>query len=199
MSSLQPLPLTGQACWVRNELCFWWNCQFQLALGVSKAVAAELPHHHIGFFSNMFCPSPSSRQKGSIPSVCLATSFVQRGCNRVPSCARIWSFPRLPGGLADSLGWKWISYKANQAGGRERFCVHMFLVGSSLPKCFQQLILWFSVLHYCWWDCRHTKAKRGSVSTHITAGPGTPRCFQVSAVLCRSAGYLTLLPAVLSR
>jgi hypothetical protein len=31
-----------------------------------------------------------------------------------------------PGALADSHGWKWINYRAKQAGGRERFCVCLF-------------------------------------------------------------------------
>jgi hypothetical protein len=41
------------------------------------------------------------------------------------------------GWFADSLSWKWVSYRSAQAGGRQRFCVHSFLVGVGLPRCLQ--------------------------------------------------------------
>jgi hypothetical protein len=61
-----------------------------------------------------------SRQRGNSPSVYLATSFAKRGYNWLPSHARIcYSLPNSvlhkSGGLADSLGWKWISERAVQA------------------------------------------------------------------------------------
>jgi hypothetical protein len=75
----------------------------------------------------------------------------------------------------------------------ERGFVSACFGGPGLPRCLQQLFLWFSALHYCWQGCRYTKAERdlyrqvivrGSVSAHIMADTGTPRCLQVSAVLC---------------
>jgi hypothetical protein len=43
------------------------------------------------------------------------------------------------GSLADSLGWKWTSYKAEQASGRQSLCVHLCLACPSLPRCLQLL------------------------------------------------------------
>jgi hypothetical protein len=44
----------------------------------------------------------------------LATSFVQRECNRLPCCAKIWGSLQhnvlcSSGEIEDSLGWKWIN------------------------------------------------------------------------------------------
>jgi hypothetical protein len=44
-----------------------------------------------------------------------------------------------PDRLANSLVSKWISYRAAQAGSRQRFCVHLFLASPSLPICLQEL------------------------------------------------------------
>jgi hypothetical protein len=114
-----PAPLTHRAnLWFRNELVSWWDYQFQLAHGFSKAVqclafpsgAAELPHPHLSLFSSAFCLYPPGRGK-IFPPLCLATSFAQKLCNQLSSCDRIWgSLPNSvlcsPGRLTDPLGWK---------------------------------------------------------------------------------------------
>jgi hypothetical protein len=81
-----------------------------------------------------------------MPSVYLATFFVQNGCIQLPSCARICgpipdNMSYSPGGLADSLGWKRISYRAVRAGYRQQvevMCPLMF-GGSWTSRCLQQL------------------------------------------------------------
>jgi hypothetical protein len=167
-----PLPLPCKPVnW--NELFSWWDCQFCLAPGFSKAVqcltfpieAAELLYPHMGLFQLCVLPFPP-RQRGNISSVYLATSFVQRGCTRIPSCARVWgSLPNSvlhsPGRLAECLGWKQICYRAAQAGVRQVLCLHVFGESQS-SQMLAVLFLCFSVLHYCWQGCRHTTAERGS-------------------------------------
>jgi hypothetical protein len=93
-----------------------------------------------GLFHLQVLPLPPpcpSLQRGNISFVYLATRFIQRRCNQLTSYGSLSnSVLCSPGRLADSLGWKWISYRA---GGRERFCVCLCLVGPGLPKCLQQL------------------------------------------------------------
>jgi hypothetical protein len=72
----------------------------------------------------------------------LDTNFGQSGCNHLPNCARICgSLPNhdlhSPGRFADLLGWKQVSYRAAQAGSRQRFCVCLCLVDPSLSRCLQ--------------------------------------------------------------
>jgi hypothetical protein len=137
-----PAPSTHrESLWVRNELFYWWDCQFQLTPSFSKAVqclafstvAVELPHPYTGFFS-----SSPPRWRGNIPSVYLVTSFVKKECNQLPSCARICGSLRYtvlhsPGGLADLLGFKEISSREVQSGGRQKFCVCLCLAGLVFP------------------------------------------------------------------
>jgi hypothetical protein len=198
-------PFTHRASlWVRNELFTSWDCQFQLASGFFKVVqyqafptaASELPLPHMGF-SGLHSAHLSPRKRGNIPSVCLATSFVQTECNWLPSCARIWgSIPNSvfcsPGGLAVFLGWKWISCRAAQAGSRQRFCVCLCLVAQSSQLLTQALFLQVSALRYSWQDYRQVKAERwGQESSsrrffvHMYyGGTSIPRCLQVSAIPC---------------
>jgi hypothetical protein len=195
--------------WVRNELFFWWDCQFELASCFSKALqwltfptrAAELFHLHMGFFSvSCSALSSPSRQRGNIPSMYLATSFVQREHNQLPHCARIWgSLPNSvlcsPCGLPDLLGWKGISYRATQAGNRQRSFVStcVWQSWSSQMLAAALCIVRVSPLCYSWWGWRQSKVERdlcrqvavgGFVSACIMVGPGTPSCFQVFAILC---------------
>jgi hypothetical protein len=51
-----------------------------------------------------------------------------------------------PGKVADSLGWKQVSFWAAQADDRQRFCVYASCGGPGPPRCFQ--ISFFSFLHY---------------------------------------------------
>jgi hypothetical protein len=137
------------------------------------------------YFSSVFCLY-SPRQKGNIPLVYLANSFVQRRCNQFPSC--VSSLPNsvlcLPGGLADSLGCKQISFMAVQINSRQRFlCLLVFGRSWSSQMLVASLFLRFSGLCYCWQACRRDLCRRvavvGSMSAYIMAGPGTPRCLQV--------------------
>jgi hypothetical protein len=150
------------------------------------------------------CSAPSPRQRGNIPSMYLATSSVPRGCIQLPSCARICeSLPNSVlhslGRLADSLGWKFISYRAAQAGSRQSFCVCLCLVGPGLSRCLQQLsfcgslhciIVWEVVETLKWRDLCRQVAVRGSVSVCILVGPGTPRWF---AGFCHSLHWVLVL------
>jgi hypothetical protein len=95
-----------------------------------------------GLFQLCILPPPQAEGKYSL--CVFGHHFVQRGCSQLPSCARrCVSLPNSvlgsPGWLADLLGWKQSSYRAEQAGGRQRFCVHLCLAGPGLPKCLQQL------------------------------------------------------------
>jgi hypothetical protein len=200
MSSLQPLPLTGQACELEKRFSLGETVSFSFLLFLQGSAVPGFPHMgcwvastSYGLFQFLPC-----RQRGSISSVHLTTSFVQKGCIQLPSCARICgSLPssvlHSPGRLTDLFGWEWISYRAVQAGSRQRFCVHLCLVRPVSLMLAATLFLWFSALHYWWWGYRHTKteidlqrqvAVRGSVSAPIMVGPGTPRCLQISVILC---------------
>jgi hypothetical protein len=147
--------------------------------------AAKLLDPHMDYFSSVFCLY-SPRQKGNIPLVYLANSFVQRRCNQFPSC--VSSLPNsvlcLPGGLADSLGCKQISFMAVKINSRQRFlCLLVFGRSWSSQMLVASLFLRFSGLCYCWQACRRDLCRRvavvGSMSAYIMAGPGTPRCLQV--------------------
>jgi hypothetical protein len=100
----------------------------------------------------------------------------------------------MSGRLADSLGWKRVSYRAVQAGVRERCCVCLCLAVLVFPDTYISLseVLCMALLlvrlqtHL---SPRETctggrQTVRGSVSARIMVGPGTPKCLQVSAVLC---------------
>jgi hypothetical protein len=88
------------------------------------------------------CSDPPHRQRGNNFLHVFGHQFCPERCDWLPSCARICgSFPNSvlcsPGGLVDSLGWKQISYRAVQAGSRQRFCACLCLVGPGLPRCLQ--------------------------------------------------------------
>jgi hypothetical protein len=151
MSSRQPFPFTGQSCELKISFSLGEILSYSLLPISPRQCNAWLSPQQL-----LCCYTPTqaisaqrsalhtSRQRGNILSVYLATSLVQRGCNWLPDWAKICDFLpnsvlHSPGGLADSLNWKWISYRAMQASSRQRFCVYLCLSCPGLSKCLQQL------------------------------------------------------------
>jgi hypothetical protein len=92
------LDFLHRGCWVT-----------QLTHGLFQLCVLSLPH----------------RQKGNIPFMHLAISFVQRKCNRLPSCIRVWgslpnSLLHSPDQLVVLLGWKRIATRQHrQVAGKD--------------------------------------------------------------------------------
>jgi hypothetical protein len=110
-----------------------WCCFYQ--------IAARLPHPHTGCVSSGLHPIPTS-QRWNVPSVYLAISFVQGGCNLPTSCAGLRGSPEgrwcvvLTWWVADSLGWKQVLSSTVLTSRSPRFCVHLFWQVQDIPDAF---------------------------------------------------------------
>jgi hypothetical protein len=106
----------------------------------------------------------SPRQRGNVPFMYLAMGFVQRGLMGSPTVPRMWFPPK----QCVVLNWHVSRYSWLKTGqpqgstGRwqtEVLCPFVFGKTCS-SQMLAALFVQFSALHYCWWDCRQTKAER---------------------------------------
>jgi hypothetical protein len=170
MSSSQLLPLTGQAFDLEMSFSAGETTSFSLLLVSPRQCSAWLfPQGLLSCSTptwafSVTCSAPPSPQKGNIPSVYLATSFVQRGCNGSPAVLEYV----LPSKQCVALTWQfsrftWLKRDQLQSSTgrqqREVLCLLVFGRLWSSQMLAAALFLWFSALHYYLRGCRHTKAE----------------------------------------
>jgi hypothetical protein len=214
-----PAPFTHRASlWVRNELLSWWDCQFQLTPTFSKAVqclafTTVLLSHPIPTWAfSAPCSAPPPRQRGNVLSTYLATTFVWGwvGLGVGGHCNWLHSWARVCGSLQNrqcvTFSW-WVCRFAllkmgqlQDSAGRPQTEVlrpHV-LGGSRSSQMLAALFLWFSALHYCWQDCRHTPMETGlrrqaqsevlcpCILWWVQVFPDAFRCLSALSALCFS-------------
>jgi hypothetical protein len=123
-----------------------WNCELVMSFSLGETISFSLllvsPRQSNAWLSpqwllsrptpvwdfSALCSASLPQAEGKYSLHVFGHKFCPERCNWLPGCARICGFlPKSvlhsPGGLADSLGWKQISYRAVQVGGRQKFCV----------------------------------------------------------------------------
>jgi hypothetical protein len=149
MWSHQSLPLTGQVCDV--ELSFSpgrlsISAHFQFLQGSAITSfhhsAAELPHCHRANSSVHSAPPTPDSWKTFPPHIW--PPVFSRGFAVGPPAKLEYVVPSKTDnvfcssrGIADSLGWKWVSSRAPQADSSQKFCVQHVLAGPGHPRCLQ--------------------------------------------------------------